>query len=154
MPMVQTLLIASALLAEPMNGIGTAQPTAQAAQPGPSQATELKLDSALNLVGCAPGKPGDEGRTAREVTHHNLVYRLTAQGLQGYTKRGVSVVGGLVPTPNLAAQPGTPDGKSDWTIVARAAANANPGGERSGRVPMPLVRIAPVASLRGTCPSP
>jgi hypothetical protein len=150
-----TLLLSLVLLAQLVNRVAIAQqpgpsqePDSQTpAEPAPSQIPELKLDQALNLVGCAGLGAAGQGRFTVSTTHHNLYYRYLAKGLEGHDRHGVHIVGAFLPTTDIAAQAGS----IDPTITAMATASGNQAPVGPVHV---HVRFEPVSSPRGSCPSP
>lgn len=81
------------------------------AQTRPGQALEAtrsaalaQADQQLSLTGCAASAAAPSQITFVDE-HHSLLYRLTDRGMRLSRSRRLNVVGGLVPTTNLAAQP-------------------------------------------------
>ena len=107
------------------------------------------------LTGCVA-----KGNGPREFTitdEANGTYRVTGNGIERYVGRRVEiagredtsklkVVGGLYPTPNVAAQAGSID-------PVRAVIAAMPGGSggATGEVALPTFKVKSVRTLDGGC---
>ncbi len=110
---------------------------------------------AVTLVGCVAGKKGGDELTFDD-TKHKTTYRLTGSDLREYIGRRVQIAGtadssrvqiagGLLPTPNVAAQAGA----IDPTRAAVATASAGIG---TSQVQLPEFRVKSVRRLDGSCP--
>jgi hypothetical protein len=141
--MVVILITSGSSQAQQIDSPAAAAPTL-AAQSGAHQAQ-------LALKGC--GAAGASART--EITfvdqHHNLWYRATNKGLHLTNSRHVYVIGGLLPTWNLAAQAGATDPGPTFTAMQWTLPNQQIG---ASPYPAPKVRIAWVPSLGGACQTP
>jgi hypothetical protein len=112
--------------------------------PKTKQTTKL-----VTLVGCVAGNPSAP-REYTIVDKDSGTFRLTGTDMQNYVGREVEVsggtkrfqvVGGLLPTPNAAAQAGA----VDPTPAAAAPTAAR------GTAPPPEFRVKSVKTLKGTC---
>ena len=142
--------------------IATAVPAAQSAsakQSGQSDdrssANKRNDPGPVVLTGCVA-----KGNGPREFTvtdEANGTYRVTGSGIDRYVGRRVEIagrpdtsklkiVGGLYPTPNVAAQAGTMD-------PVRAVIAAMPGGPAggTGEVALPTFKVKSVRTLDGGC---
>ena len=72
-------------------------------------------------------------------------YRLTGANVRAYVWRNVRIVGGLVPSPNIAAQAGA----IDQTKAAMANQGSNPPG--TGNIAPLEFNVARVRRLTGSC---
>jgi hypothetical protein len=124
-----------------------------------SSATKKDETKSITLTGCV-------GRDAADATHFTLAdftsgettYRLTgAADVRKYLGKRVTVsgsrvepkvaiVGGLVPSPNVAAQAGA----IDPTRAAMAAQGSEANG-RPGTIQVPEVRVRTVREASGGC---
>jgi hypothetical protein len=106
------------------------------------------------LAGCVSPKPASGNFTF--TTKDGTKYRLTGKDIKKYAGQEVEIVGGegkkltvkggLLPSPNVAAQAGAID-------PGQAAVASQPGGTTSGtgRVEVPLFRVDHVRTLGGSC---
>lgn len=116
--------------------------------------TSAKHQAPVTLAGCVSPKPasGTFTFTAKDGTK----YRLTGKNLKKYAGQEVEIVsgegkslavkGGLLPSPNAAAQAGAIDPK-------QAAIAAQPGGTASGtgEVQLPALNVNRVRALGVSC---
>jgi hypothetical protein len=112
----------------------------------------------ITLTGCVNPNAAAPGSYTFSDTRTGATYRLSGVDVQkdagtrgaivvGTGARRVTIRGGLVPSPNVAAQAGA--------IDAVKAANASmPGGTNSGAgsAPLPEFRATQVKAINGTCP--
>jgi len=99
----------------------------------------------ITLVGCIqPDAAKPEWFTVSD-TKTGVSYRLTGPNVKAYVGRNVRIVGGLVPSPNIAAQAGA----IDQTKTATAYEGANPQG--TGKIESVEVNVAHVQALTGSC---
>jgi len=98
----------------------------------------------LTLVGCVqPDTARPERFTLSDKT--GTTYHLTGANVKGYVWRNVRIRGGLVPSPNLAAQAGA----IDQTKAAMVYQGANPPGTgNSGPLEFSVTRVQRVT---GSC---
>ena len=127
-------------------------PLAAGAQSQPT-GTQGKKPEPITLAGCVSEKPasGNFTFTAKDGTK----YRLSGKNVKKYAGQEVEIVsgegkkltikGGLMPSPNVAAQAGAID-------PGQAAIAAQPGGSTSatGDV-LPLLEVSRVHALGGSC---
>src|SRR5439155_15410166 len=108
----------------------------------------------ITLSGCVNRDP--TGHVTLTDADNGTTYRLTGKSLRRYVGRSVQIVGdsrrvtikgGLLPSPNAAAQAGALD-------PTRAAVAAAPGGTESGTgvVELPDFRVNRVQPVAGECP--
>ncbi len=109
----------------------------------------------ITLSGCVQrGESGPEQFTLSEKKG-SQIYRLTGTDLRDYVGRRVQIVGGvasnrlrivggLTPSPNIAAQAGAID-------PARAATMAASGSAGPGTVELPEFRVKSVRPITGSC---
>ena len=121
-----------------------------------SLAAQSNDQQQLNLAatGCPTVQPARTAITF-EDEHHNVWYRATYRGLNLKSGHGVHIIGGLLPTWNLAAQMGSEGGTAPgnvptaiaWTLPNREL-GANPYAT-------PRVRLGWIpTALAGPCPTP
>jgi hypothetical protein len=111
--------------------------------------------SPITLTGCVSGKPGATGSFSFQETD-GAKYRLSGKGVRkfagqkveivGGSPRGLSIRGGLLPSPNIAAQAGALD-------PAQVAIASQPGGTATAGTgsDLPEFRVARVRALDGAC---
>jgi hypothetical protein len=102
----------------------------------------------VSLSACSPVDAGNPNRfVAAPPSRVRFVPRATGAGLLR-VGQGIRVVGGLMPTVNMAAQAGS----LDPTIPAMAMASGDL--PRRGRVPVrtPVVDLSPGPPIRVDCP--
>jgi hypothetical protein len=133
--------------------------TAFAAQTFPPSkdktATAPHVAKALTLIGCVVKGEAEDPLTLADPK--NGAYHLSGTDLRPYLGSrvpvtgirigGLHLVGGLSPSPNVAAQAGAIDS-------ARAAVAAMPGGASHGIGPEPMLefQVKEAQALRGVCP--
>jgi hypothetical protein len=149
------VLLPAALIVLMNSGISEAQQAAPAAAPPSLLAAQSSGQQAnLAMTGCR----ATSDRTAAITfvdEHHNIWYRATKKGLNltSSTKK-LYVIGGLLPTWNLAAQAGSEGGTAPGnTMTAIAWTLPNPQLGASP-YPAPKVRIAWVPGLNASCQTP
>lgn len=130
-----------------MTTIGGAAPLAggQAGSTTVAEPSAAKPAKPFTITGCVTA----DGATADSYTLREkkggVAYRLMGVKTFAYEGRRVRIVGGLYPSPNIAAQAGA----IDPTQAAMAA--ATPGG--LGTVGQPLeFRVSEIRPVRGACP--
>jgi hypothetical protein len=118
---------------------------AQSGGPAPSPAATQVTKKPITLIGCIqPDAAKPEWFTVSD-TKTGVSYRLTGPSVKAYVGRNVRIVGGLVPSPNIAAQAGA----IDQTKTATAYEGANPQG--TGKIESVEVNVAHVQALTGSC---
>jgi len=112
----------------------------------------------LTIAGCISEDPSAAGSfTLNDVTTGSTTYRLTGTDIRRYLGKRVSVTGaahsskpeitgGLVPSPNVAAQAGA----IDPTRATMAAQGAG-GNTKPGKIAVPELRVRSVKALAGAC---
>ena len=123
-----------------------------------AQTTEPKpaaKNSPIALTGCVSPSPGATGAFTFQE-NDGAKYRLSGRGLRKYAGQKVEVVGGgakgftirggLLPSPNIAAQAGALD-------AAQVAIASQPGGTATAGTgaDLPEFRVARVRALDGSC---
>ncbi len=120
----------------------------------PAGTTSDKKPAPITLAGCVSEKPasGNFTFTAKDGTR----YRLSGKNIKKYAGQEVEIVsgeakkltvkGGLLPSPNVAAQAGAID-------PGQAAIAAQPGGSASatGDAALPTLEVGRVHALGGSC---
>jgi hypothetical protein len=128
-----------------------------AASQEPSKPTKTKQASnLLTLVGCIAPNPQQPGGYVLSDTEQATSYRLTGTNVREYAGRRVQlsgvapkrlrIVGGLYPSPNMAAQGGL-----DPVKAAMAAAD---GSATRGAAPLSEFQVRSVREITGECPKP
>ena len=124
----------------------TAVAAARGAQSGPTSNTPPDPGAArpLTVVGCVqPDTAKPERFTLSDKT--GTTYRLTGANVKAYVWRNVRIRGGLVPSPNLAAQAGAID-QTNAAMVYQGA--SQPGTGNSGPLEFSVTRVQRVT---GSC---
>jgi hypothetical protein len=128
-------------------------PAAAEPQDTPSRASGKNAPIALS--GCVSGKPAANGAFTFQETE-GAKYRLSGKGVRkfagqkvelvGGSPRGLTIRGGLLPSPNIAAQAGALD-------PAQVAIASQPGGTATSGTgaDLPEFRVARVRALDGAC---
>jgi hypothetical protein len=128
-------------------------PSGAQSQP-PAGDTSGKRQAPMTLAGCVSPKPasGNFTFTAKDGTK----YRLSGRNIKKYAGQEVEIVGGegkklvvkggLLPSPNAAAQAGAID-------PGQAAIASQPGGTATGTgsTELPVFRVKSVHGLGGSC---
>jgi hypothetical protein len=123
--------------------------SAQTSADKPPAAKSKESAKLVSLVGCVASNPSAPGEYTI-VDKDSGTYRLTGTDMRGYVGRQVQVTGGpkrfhiaggLLPTPNAAAQAGA----VDPTPAAAAPTAAR------GTGPAPEFRVKSVKPVAGTC---
>jgi hypothetical protein len=147
------VLLPAALIILVNSGISEAQQAAAAA-PSLLAAQSSGQQANLSMTGCR----ATSDRTAAITfvdEHHNIWYRATKKGLNlTNSNKKVYIIGGLLPTWNLAAQAGSEGGTAPgntMTAIAWTLPNEQLG---ASPYPAPKVRIAWVPGLNATCQTP
>ena len=104
-----------------------------------------KAEKALTLIGCVQREDTKPEWFTLSHTKTGTTYRLTGANVKAYVWRNVRIVGGLVPSPNIAAQAGA----IDQTKAAMAYQGANPPG--TGNVEPLEFNVTRVRRLTGSC---
>ena len=97
------------------------------------------------LVGCVQPDAAKPEWFMLSDTKTGTTYRLIGANLKAYMWRNVRIVGGLVPSPNIAAQAGA----IDQTKAAMAYQGANPPG--TGDIEPLEFSVTRVRRLTGSC---
>jgi hypothetical protein len=125
------------------------------APPSAAKKNDPKL---LTITGCIGQDPSDAGNfTLADSSTGSTTYRLTGTGVQSYLGKRVSVTGaaapakvavrgGLMPSPNVAAQAGA----IDPTRAAMAAQGAE-GNTKPGSIVVPELRVKSMKLIEGGC---
>jgi uncharacterized protein YdeI (BOF family) len=161
---LSTVLLASVLTSPLASQTSTSPPSPQASpeqqaapEPKASQPTASdKADiSSLTLTGCVARDEGDDQFIVSDAT--NGTYRIKGKDVKPYvgkrvevsgsTSKRVQIVGGLWPSPNVAAQGGAID-------PVDAAIEAQSGRQRPGMgaKPLPELQAKRLRTVQGACP--
>jgi hypothetical protein len=135
-----TLSALIVLLALPCFAQTAPAPAALNSTPPAGGALERAAGNGCSAASSAPSGTIDQ-------THHNRVYRLIDEGLKGRTDGRLHVVGGLVPTANVAARAGT----LDPSLVAQTWIDPTAPGKLSW---MPMSTITRKPTPIQICPIP
>jgi hypothetical protein len=133
------LIVLAAIAAIGAQTPDTVLPTTQSPQ------TAAPPAKTLTLVGCVQPDETKPGRFTFWAKDSDTTYRLSGASLKGFEWRNVRIVGGLVPSPNLAAQAGA----IDETRVAMAQQGADPQGSRNLQIFE--FRVSTLRALSGSC---
>jgi hypothetical protein len=117
--------------------------------------TEKPKNEVLTLSGCVARAERTPGQYTLEDKKSGVTYRLTGTAVRDYVGQTVLIVGGsasrklvikggLVPSPNVAAQAGAMD-------PARAAVASQGGSAGPGAVELPEFKVKSVRPLTGSC---
>jgi hypothetical protein len=118
--------------------------TAPAPAP-PSQPAASAPGKTLTLIGCVQPDETTRDSYTLAVKDTKTTYRLSGASMKGFVWKNVRIVGGLVPSPNIAAQAGA----IDQTKVAMAQQGADPQG--TSNIELLEFRVNTVRTLAGTC---
>jgi hypothetical protein len=117
--------------------------------------TEKPKNEVLTLSGCVARAERTPGHYTLEDKKTGVTYRLTGTAVRDYVGQTVLIVGGsaskrltvkggLVPSPNVAAQAGAMD-------PARAAVASQGGSAGPGSVELPEFKVKSVRPVSGSC---
>jgi hypothetical protein len=146
---VRAVLIAFLLVA--CSAIAAAQaPSSESSKPKNAPKT-------LTISGCVAGDETMPGAFTLSDSKEGTTYRLTGTNVRGYANQRVQIAGslvqprlkitgGLVPSPNVAAQAGAMDPVQAAMAGAGGSANASSG------MPLPEFRVKSVRPIAGSCP--
>lgn len=117
----------------------------QAGPPAPPQPQQTTPGKTLTLTGCVQPVPSDTNYFTLSDRATGTRYRLTGRNVKSYVWRNVRIIGGLVPTANIAAQAGS--------IDPTRAAMVNENGSRPGPEGVPAVElnVLRVRATSGSC---
>jgi hypothetical protein len=122
----------------------------------PPATSKSNKPTTIALVGCVSGKPNAAGEFTFVEARTGSEYRLTGKGVRKYAGerveliggprgKGLSIRGGLWPSPNVAAQGAAID-------PAQAAVASQPGGGSLGTgAPLPEFNVKQVRGVEGGC---
>jgi hypothetical protein len=113
--------------------------------PAPTPPIASPAKQAITLIGCVQSDSAKPGWFTLSDRNTGTTYRLTGANVKAYVWRNVRIVGGLVPSPNIAAQAGA----IDPTKAAMAYQGANPPG--TGNVGVLEFNVTRVRRLTGSC---
>ena len=126
---------------------------AMQATPSPPAVPKKGTNSTMTLTGCVSPDASTPGSYTFSDTRTGARYRLSGLAnkrgeiVVGTGARRVTIRGGLVPSPNVAAQAGAID-------PAKAAIASLPGGtnQGTGNAQLPEFRATRVQAIKGSCP--
>jgi hypothetical protein len=138
----QTCVIAASLLLAATTAIGQTQPpsTSPMPQPAPPQPA-----TPVVVTGCVTADQITPDQFTVRDAKSGISYRLHGVKIVAYENRRVRIVGGLNPTPNIAAQAGA--------IDPTQAAIATTGQGILGSSRSLDLGVTSVRPVRGTCPT-
>jgi len=113
----------------------------------PAQPPASPVQIPLTLAGCAAADTLTPDQFRLFDPHRGVMYRLSEEKFGMYTGRHVPIVGGLLPTPNIAAQAGS----IDPTVTTMALTTMN----LSRVTPLNRLKrhVEQVRTVPGGCPS-
>jgi hypothetical protein len=133
-----------------VSAVALAQPQTPA-----SQKDQKDDKDAVTLAGCVSPKP-PTGKSFTFTAKDGTKYRLTGKSMKKYAGQEVEIVsgkgkklaikGGLLPSPNVAAQAGALDPAQ--VAIARLPGGADAG---TGGIELPELNVARVRGLGGSC---
>ncbi len=141
-----------------LSTVAPAMAAQTAAPPTPAQPPKKDTPKPLTLTGCVTPDAANAGHfTLADFTTGTPTYRLAGTDLRRYLGKRVelvgaaaqpklSIVGGLTPSPNVAAQAGAMDPAD--------AARANLGGDgnaRPGNIAVPELKVKTIKTVDGGC---
>jgi hypothetical protein len=120
-----------------------------------TKTTEKPKNEVITLSGCVTRGERTPGQYTLEDKKTGVTYRLTGTAVRDYVGQTVLIVGGseskkltirggLVPSPNVAAQAGAMD-------PARAAVASQGGSAGPGSVDLPEFKVKSVRPVSGSC---
>lgn len=125
--------------------------------PPPTAATTKDTHPTITMSGCVSRDVATPGAFTFSDANTGARYRVSGVSMRKYTGQRVEIIGqsgerrltvrgGLVPSPNMAAQAGAVD-------PAQAAIANMPGGANSGTgsIQLPAFRVTRVRSLSSSC---
>jgi hypothetical protein len=125
--------------------------------PAPSPTSKKAPSKPMTIVGCVAGASAPDQWTLAD-TNQQATYRLTGSNMREYVGQRVqivgnapkkfSVVGGLLPSPNVAAQAGA----IDPVKAAEATVGAGAGNPAANIARLPEFRVRSVRPVPGGCP--
>jgi hypothetical protein len=122
--------------------------TAAALTPAAQSSAE---QTQLSMKACGAAVTSAEMPIVFFDEHHSLWYRITNKGLHLTSSRHLQVIGGLLPTWNLAAQAGATDPGPTLTAVQWTLPNQQIG---SSPYSPPKLRVTWMPTLHSPCPTP
>jgi hypothetical protein len=144
-----------------ISALAVAAAAAQSTTP-PPPAQSGKSPKSLTLTGCVAPESGNAGHfTLNDFTTGTTTYRLTGTDVRRYLGKRVElvgattvqpklkIVGGLTPSPNVAAQAGA----MDPAEAARANLGAQ-GDARPGNILVPELNVKTIKAVAGACRPP
>jgi hypothetical protein len=144
-PTSQTVPTAQATPAPQATPATPAPPASQAA-PAP-QATSRKPVKAITLKGCLQGSSLGSDVYTLVDSKGETTYRVSGADVRPHVGHRVQIVGGLLPSPNVAAQAGA----IDPVQAAIAGTGEHAAGPGSVHLELHVARVQP---LGGTCGQP
>ena len=113
-------------------------------------AAQANQNLQLSITRCSPTGSNERMEITFQDEHHNAWYRATQKGLHLTESKSLYVIGGLLPTWNLAAQMGSEGGTAPGNAVNSMAWTLPKYQLGASPYPPPKVRIAWVPA-GGTC---
>jgi hypothetical protein len=140
-------VVVSAIACELFAAAASAQSGSPVTLPSVQTPGSMIQQIPLPLTGCVTAED-TKTRVTLSGPRGGSMFRLSGKGLDLYAGPRVHIVGGLIPTPNIAAQVGS----IDSTIVAMASSKPAQGGR--GPVHRREVRVTGIHSVKAPCPTP
>lgn len=144
------------LLAVFVTVLSSASLFAQAPETQKSQEPSNKRPKSIKVVGCVSPDAETAGHfTLADLTTGATTYKLTGKDVRRYLGQRVEVVGvepklkiigGLTPSPNVAAQAGNMD-----PTRAAMAQQGSQGNVQPGNIMVPELRVTAVKGVAGAC---
>jgi hypothetical protein len=154
--LAQGTLMPTRLLAVGVAVLAAAVAVAQEPAASKSQESPDKRPKSIKVVGCVTADEDNGNQlTLADLTTGMTTYRLTGKDVRRYIGRRVEltgvepklvIVGGLTPSPNVAAQAGNMDPARAAMAQQGAQGNAQPG-----RTTIPELRVTTVKGVEGAC---
>lgn len=125
-----------------------AQPRQESGSSGGSKPATPAPPKSLTLSGCIqPGESEEQTTFVEGTTRDGRKYRLSGADAKPYIGRRVKITGGLVPSPNVAAQAGAID-PSQAAAASRGGAGSSVG---TGTAVLEF-KVRRVVPIKGNCP--
>jgi hypothetical protein len=135
-----------------------ANAAAAAAQTSTAATSKKNETRPMTITGCVAEDPSNAGTfMLADVANGSAKYRVASKDIRQYLGKRVSIsgsalppktaiVGGLTPSPNVAAQAGAID-----PTRAAMAAQGGDGNTKPGQIEIPVFRVRSVKPIAGDC---
>jgi len=119
------------------------QPSTKPSAKSTDQAKPLDIAESLRLTGCIQSDPTSKQMTLTD-SKKGVTYFLSGKDVAVYNGKKVTIIGGLMPSPNIAAQGGA--------VSQTRAANDRLGANRgTGDIRTESLFVTSVNPLKGSC---